>query len=153
MKSNNGFTLIELMIVIAIIGILAAVAVPQYAQYTMRAKFSEIKVAAKHVKTGVETCYQLAYGVDACNVSAATPVVNGQITTAVMQAASTPALVDTVALIGTTTPIIQVTAVSGVEGFDAETYTLTGMVSGTSGVNKRIEDWIEGGTGCTEGWC
>lgn len=154
LATRNGFTLIELMIVIAIIGILAAVAVPQYAQYTMRAKFSEIKVAAKHVKTGVENCYQIAYGVDECNVAAAVPVVNGQITTAIMQAASTPTLVDTVALIGTTTPIIEVTAVSGVEGFNGETYTLTGVVNGTTGIDKRIEDWEEAGTGCTvEGWC
>jgi len=57
MKSNKkGFTLIELMIVIAIIGILAAIAVPQYQLYTLRAKFSEVVVAVTPFKLGVEVC-------------------------------------------------------------------------------------------------
>jgi type IV pilus assembly protein PilA len=53
---QSGFTLIELMIVIAIIGILAAIAVPQYQTYTMKAKFSEVVSAAGPYKTGVELC-------------------------------------------------------------------------------------------------
>lgn len=58
MKVQKGFTLIELMIVIAIIGILAAVAVPQYSQYTKRARYSEVIVAASPIKTGIEVCVQ-----------------------------------------------------------------------------------------------
>jgi len=53
---QSGFTLIELMIVIAIIGILAAIAIPQYQTYTMKAKFSEVISAVGPYKTGFELC-------------------------------------------------------------------------------------------------
>jgi type IV pilus assembly protein PilA len=52
-KKQQGFTLIELMIVIAIVGILAAIALPAYQDYTVRAKVSEGAIAASAVKIGV----------------------------------------------------------------------------------------------------
>ena len=59
MKRSNqkGFTLIELMIVVAIIGILAAVALPQYRDYTIRAKMSEAVLALSSAKTELSTAW------------------------------------------------------------------------------------------------
>jgi type IV pilus assembly protein PilA len=55
---QKGFTLIELMIVVAIIGILAAVALPAYQDYTARAKLSEVILAASACRTSITEIYQ-----------------------------------------------------------------------------------------------
>ena len=57
-KVQHGFTLIELMIVVAIIGILAAIAIPAYQDYTVRAKVTELINAAGVCKTSVAEYYQ-----------------------------------------------------------------------------------------------
>ena len=55
---QQGFTLIELMIVVAIIGILAAIALPAYQDYTKRAKMSEVVLAASSCRTTITEVYQ-----------------------------------------------------------------------------------------------
>ena len=57
-SAQKGFTLIELMIVVAIIGILAAVALPAYQDYTVRAKVAEVVLAASGPKTAVAEFFQ-----------------------------------------------------------------------------------------------
>jgi type IV pilus assembly protein PilA len=71
-KMQKGFTLIELMIVVAIIGILAAVALPAYQDYTVRAKVSEVILAASSAKTAVAEAGQANGSIAAASITVAT---------------------------------------------------------------------------------
>ena len=70
MNKAKGFTLIELMIVVAIIGILAAIALPAYQTYTDKARYSGIVAAGGAVKTAVEICAQINGSIDATECAA-----------------------------------------------------------------------------------
>ncbi len=70
MRNQKGFTLIELMIVIAIIGILAAIAIPAYSSYVNRAKFTEVVQATSAVKLDVDVCYQREGSIVVCQDNA-----------------------------------------------------------------------------------
>ena len=66
-RLQQGFTLIELMIVVAIIGILAAVALPAYQDYTIRAKMSEVILAMSACRTSITEVYQSGGSAPAAN--------------------------------------------------------------------------------------
>ena len=111
MKKQSGFTLIELMIVVAIVAILAAIALPAYQSYTKRAKFSEVITATGAAKTAFEVCTQTT-GTD-CD-AAANAAVSGAYPKGYVQSVS-----------ASTTAIVA-TGTSEAPG----TYTMTATVSG-----------------------
>jgi len=126
-KAQKGFTLIELMIVVAIIGILAAVALPAYQTYTKKAAFSEVILATGPYKSAVEVC-SLTNAIADCDLDS-----NGIPGTNATQAVASIAVANGVI---TVTPAVFKGIVA------ADTYVLT-PTQATGAAGDPITAWAE----------
>ncbi|MDX7828795.1 prepilin-type N-terminal cleavage/methylation domain-containing protein [Aeromonas caviae] len=148
MKRQSGFTLIELMIVVAIVAILAAIALPAYQTYTKRAKFSEVIAAVGPAKTAIEVCVQGApdlAAAQACGTAGASALAAGLENPQYVDPASSASSVNT------TTGVITVTSTTDL---DSTTFELapSPALDTLTAVGQQLQ-WVRGGTCVDAGFC
>jgi len=129
---QKGFTLIELMIVVAIIGILAAVALPAYQDYTVRAKLSEVVLAASGMKNNVAEFFQVNSRMPATNSISVTTQNSKYVTTVTYSQTSTTVGVITALTAGT--PTLPSNATGAI------------VLTGTGATGTGVVQWVCTGT-------
>ncbi len=125
-RIQQGFTLIELMIVVAIIGILAAVALPAYQDYTVRAKLSEVILAASGMKNNVAEFFQVNGRMPPTNSISVTTQASKYVNTVTYSFTNTG--------VGVITAATQTVAVSGLPANATGNILLTGTGATATGV-------------------
>ncbi|MBY5981160.1 pilin [Ferrimonas balearica] len=145
-RKQQGFTLIELMIVVAIVGILAAIALPAYSNYTKKAKFTEVVSATGAAKTAVEVCSQSYAGSGDTNCVKNKNGVPNDITAA--------AGVMGIATAWGSSTAVTIVATVPTDGLGplvaAHTYTLSGTVDANTGAIKWTGACSDGTNTVTE---
>lgn len=146
-KVQQGFTLIELMIVVAIIGILAAIAIPQYQNYVMRAKWSDVITSADSIKLAMGECAQNNGGDGSQCTTAASLGLSGTLPTTMGAAGAAFTISGTAPTSGSIggTLVMKFDG-SGVSALGKCTVTETGTIKETS------VDWafVDTGTNCSK---